>query len=59
MLHTTNSLKEQCQSKHLEKTSHYFQFFWLAIRVNRPHALPSMYDFDFVGLGCGINFSLV
>ena len=55
------------RSEHLEKTSRFFQFCWSAIRVNRPHALPSMFDFDFVGLGCGIlthsviifNFSLV
>ena len=43
------------------------QFRWSAVCVNRPHAFPSIFDFDFVGLGCGIlilsmnifNFPLV
>ena len=42
------------RSKHPEKPHHVFQFRWSAIHVNRPHALPSMFDFNFVGLGCGI-----
>ena len=43
------------RSEHLEKTSHFFfQFRLSAIRVNRPDAFPSLFDFEFVGLGCGI-----
>ena len=42
------------RSEHLEKTGKFFQVRCSAIHVHRPYAFPSMLDFDFVGLGCGI-----
>ena len=43
-------LKEQCHEANiLKKLAIFFQFRWSAIRVNHPHAFPSLFDFEFVG----------
>ena len=37
-----------------------FIYYQGLLHVNHPHALQSMFDFDFVGLGCGIlTFSVI